>query len=41
MKRRKYTTEFKREAARMMIMDGQTAREVAEQFSSQLSQLSV
>ncbi|MFT5497806.1 MAG: hypothetical protein ACI9TH_003213 [Kiritimatiellia bacterium] len=29
MKRRKYTIEFKPEAARMMIIDGQTASEVS------------
>jgi transposase len=32
MKRRKYTAEFKREAARMMIIDGQTASEVSAQL---------
>ena len=32
MKRRKYTAEFKREAARMMIMDGQTAPDVSAQL---------
>lgn len=32
MKRRKYTAEFKKEAARMMIMDGHTAKEVSAQL---------
>jgi transposase len=39
MKRRKYTTEFKREAARMMIMDGQTAGEVSAQLGVNTNQL--
>ena len=32
MKRRQYTAEFKREAARLMIMDGQTATQVSAQL---------
>ena len=32
MKRRQYTAEFKREAARLMIMEGQTAPEVSAQL---------
>lgn len=39
MKRRKYTAEFKREAARMMIIDGQTASEVAAQLGVNTNQL--
>ena len=39
MKRRKYTAEFKREEVRMMIMDGQTAREVAAQLGVNTNQL--
>jgi transposase len=32
MKRRQFTAEFKREAARLMIMDGQTAAQVSAQL---------
>jgi transposase len=32
MKRRRYTSEFKREAARMLIIEGLGAREVSEQL---------
>lgn len=32
MKRRRYTAEFKAEAARMLIMDGLSANEVAQQL---------
>lgn len=32
MKRKRYSTEFKREAARLMIMDGQGAQELAQKL---------
>ncbi len=32
MKRRRYTPEFKKEAAKLMIIDGQTAKEASEQL---------
>ena len=32
MKRQRYTTEFKREAARLLIMDGLSAPEVSEKL---------
>jgi len=32
VKKRKYTPEFKREAARLMIMDGESAPEVSEKL---------
>ena len=32
MKRRKFTTEFKKEAARMLIIEGQSAKEVSQQL---------
>lgn len=32
MKKKRYTTEFKREAARLMIMEGARASEVAEKL---------
>lgn len=32
MQRRRYTTEFKKEAARMLLIEGQSAGEVSEQL---------
>ena len=32
MKRRRFTSEFKREAARMLIIEGLSAKEVSEQL---------
>lgn len=32
MKRKRYSTEFKREAARLMIMEGQDVQELAEKL---------
>jgi len=32
MKRRKFTTEFKKEAARMLLIEGQSAKEVSQQL---------
>ncbi len=32
MKRRRFTSEFKREAARMLIIEGHSAKEVSEQL---------
>jgi transposase len=39
MKRRKYTIEFKREASRMMIIDGQAASAVSAQLGVNTNQL--
>ncbi|MDA7916272.1 transposase [Verrucomicrobia bacterium] len=35
MKRKRYTTEFKKEAARLMIIEGMSAREVSEQLGTE------
>jgi len=39
MKRKRYTTEFKKEAARLMIIEGMTAQEVSEQLGAEKSLL--
>ena len=35
MKRKRYATEFKKEAARLMIIGGMSAREVSEQLGTE------
>ena len=39
MKRRKYTTEFKKDAVRMVIIEGQKASEVSAQLGINVNQL--
>ncbi len=39
MKKRRFTAEFKKDAARMLIVDGISAREVSEQLGVHVSML--